>query len=242
MNHRHARKRADVRRAFGLDTAYATVTPPRARKVVTRAPHRVVGYFSSAKTKAQWPWESQLEFDCLRLLEVDNAVEFYAVQPEVTEYEVDGRTRRYYPDIRVEYRDRRTEFIEVKFQATASLPKYQVLFEAVQAVYAARGYGFRVMTEKDIRQEPLLSNAKVVLKARDITPSSQLQMLVARTFNVHRCHTLGELEEVLGFGPSRRRELLAMANLGLFDLDLRAAPLSGNTRIVGVFDYSKVGG
>src|SRR3546814_13458728 len=49
------------------------------------------------------PWESQLERDHIRVLEADNSVKGYYVQPETIRYVMGGQEHRYTPDVRVEY-------------------------------------------------------------------------------------------------------------------------------------------
>lgn len=242
MNHCRARKRADVRRAFGLDTAYATINQPRARKVVSRRTRRVVGYFCSVKAAALVPWESQLEFDFLRLIEVDNSIRTYRSQPESLRYQMDGERHRYYPDFRIEYWDGRTEVVEVKMAEKAAKPEMQELFGIVGELFWKRRIRYRVVTEDDIRQEPLLSNAKALLNLRMVKPSKEVVFRVARAFSQSQPATLGELEEALGASPGLREQLYSLAMRNGFDLDLHSAPLSERTNIISDFNYDMVGG
>src|SRR3546814_12384059 len=73
------------------------------RLVVSKRTKRVVGYLSSAKMNGMVPWESQLERDHIRVLEADNSVKGYYVQPETISYVMGGQEHRYTQDVRVEY-------------------------------------------------------------------------------------------------------------------------------------------
>lgn len=241
MKTKRVLKRVSAGRVCAVRVPYPTVNPPRARKVITRRTNRVIGLFTSLKNRALVPWESQLEFDCLRLLEVDNTVALFSAQPEVLQYELGGDEHRYYPDLRVDYRDGRTEIVEVKFEADAVEPANQARFEVVAEIYKKRGIGFRLMTERDIRREPLLENARLMLEARDLSPSPRLKLQVADSFNKKRPRTLSELEASLSFKPEQRGELYAMALQNFFDIDLTTAPLSGDSLITSDFKYANLG-
>lgn len=203
------------------------------RKVVTKRTKRVVGYLASVKMRALVPWESQLEYDFLRLLEVDNAVVAFHAQPEVLRYQYEGRTRRYCPDVRIQCIDGSARIVEVKCQADADDPDNKALFALFRELYAERGISYSVVTEFDIRRQPLLDNAKLMLEDRDRIPSEQLKLLVAEVFAVRCPAKLGELEVALGFPPERRGDLFGMALRGHFDIDLKTGPLSADSPITG---------
>ena len=183
--------------------------------------------------KRHVPWESQLELDFLRLMEVDNSVTAFYAQPEICHYQLKGKEHRYFPDLRVERADRSVRMVEIKFQEKADTPENKERFALIEALYAERGISFEVVTETVIRRQPRLANAKLLLEAREFTPSERLCLRVAEAFAVRRPATLGDLEAVLGFSPARRGELYAMAMCGYFDIDIENAPLSANSLIKG---------
>ena len=241
MKTKRVLRRVNARRVCAVKTPYPNVNPTRARKVITRSTSKVIGLFNSLKNRALVPWESSLEFDCLRLLETDNSVALFAAQPEVLDYELEGRSRRYYPDFRVEHHNGRTEIIEVKFEADLADPEQQARFAIIAEAYKKRGIDFRFMTERDIRPEPLRANVRLMLEARTLNPSPQLKLDVANAFARKPPRTLGELETALGFPTERRGELYGMALRGFFTIDLTTAPLSGDSLIASDFKYSNLG-
>lgn len=203
------------------------------RKVVTKRTKRVVGYFSSVKMCGLVPWESYLEYDYLCLLEVDNTVSAFAAQPEVLRYRHEGVNRRYYPDLRVTYANRSRRMVEVKYQSDADDPDNDELFKVFGRIYARRKLTHEVVTERTIRQQPRLANARLLLEARDRKPSKQLLLQLAEAFSVYRPATLGDLEAALRFSPTRRDDLFGMALRGHFDIDITPAPLSADSRVFG---------
>lgn len=235
-----ARNGAVVRRAFGQPQTYPTIKQPRVRKVITRSSNRVTGLFNSLKAWALVPWESQLERDFLTLLEVDNSVRTFRAQPESLRYELNGKTHRYVPDFRVEYWDGRSEIVEIKMEEKAAKPEMQELFEAVRECFRNRNLTYRVVTDKYIRQEPQLSNAKVLLYQGSREPSYDLLVRVGLAFSQCPPRTLGDLERSLGGNSDLRYVLYSIALRNGFDLDLTTAPLSAETRILSDFNYELV--
>ncbi|MEO3432311.1 TnsA endonuclease N-terminal domain-containing protein [Inquilinus sp. CAU 1745] len=236
MKNTHALRSATARRVSALRTPCPTVASRPVRRVVTKRTKRVVGYLSSVKMRGLVPWESQLEYDCLRLMEVDNSVDAFFAQPEMLPYRHEGIMRRYYPDLYVEYGDGRAEMVEVKYQADADDPDNAELFAVFAAAYAERGINYRVMTENDVRRQPLLTNVTIMLEDRDRAPNERLKLRVAEAFAVRRPSTLGDLEATLGFEPERRGDLYGMAIRGHFEIDIESAPLSADSRITSPFN------
>lgn len=240
MKAAQAQRGATRCRARTTSKSGAATNPRPVRKVVTRSTARVVGYFSSIKMDALIPWESQLELDCLRILEVDNNVIGIHAQPEWVTYACQGRERRYCPDFAVQYRDGSNRRIEVKYEADAVRPEMQERFVAVGSVYSAHRVEFRVMTESEIRREPRLANAKRMLRDLHLVPRSDLSQRVADIFNVRRPQTIRALEEALGYLLECREDLIRMALRGYFDIDIGHAPLGAETSITSDFDHSKL--
>src|SRR5260370_5193537 len=78
-------KRVPMRRstiANGVEKHPPSGRPTPVRKVITRRTKRVVGDFPSVKNGRQVLWESPLELDLCRLLEVSPDVVAFHAQPE----------------------------------------------------------------------------------------------------------------------------------------------------------------
>ncbi len=163
-----------------------------ARRVVTRSKGRVVGYFYSRKNRRQIAWESQLERDCMRVLDVLPEVVKYKAQPFRFIYEFDGRSRFYYPDIEVLTRTGR-KILEVK--PVKKLFEHGVLerLELMREMLREEGYGFEVWTEDQIRKEPLWSNVKLLQPYRLLGGTLYSVLSIYRAFNGHDRISIGEL-------------------------------------------------
>ena len=229
----HSAHRGASARPASVHSVSSTSVAQPARKVITRRTARVIGLFASVKMKRLVPWESQLELDYLRLMEVDNSVVAFHAQPEVCLYQLQGKEHRYFPDLRVELSDGSIRMVEVKYKADANTPENKERFALIKALYAERRISFEVVTELDIRRQPRLANAKLMLDYRDCEPSESMNLRVAEAFAVRRPVTLGDLEAALGFPTERRGEFYAMALRGHFGIDLENAPLSADSLITG---------
>jgi TnsA endonuclease N terminal/TnsA endonuclease C terminal len=137
----------------------------------------VTGGYSSSKSEEMDAFESLLEKDYLLLLDFDDAVESFEVQP--VRIPVKGVVRGYVPDVLVKYRPdlesgelrkpllaevKRSDFLEK--HATKYAPKF-----AAAVVYAENlGWEFRPVDETEIRL-PRLRNIKFLREYRNVSPS-----------------------------------------------------------------------
>lgn len=137
----------------------------------------VTGGYSSRKSEEMDAFESLLEKDYLLLLDFDDTVESFDVQP--VRIPVKGVARGYVPDVLVKYRSdlesgeiRKPLLAEVKrsdFLAKHAA-KYAPKFAAA-VVYAENlGWEFRPIDETEIRL-PRLRNIKFLREYRNVSPS-----------------------------------------------------------------------
>jgi hypothetical protein len=110
-------------------------------------------------------FESSLERDWLRVLDFRDDVAAIREQPFSVRYRQEGILRRYTPDVLVEYgatgQASETVVYEVKPAEVlrAAWAEYKPRFKAARAYCRARGWRFKIITEKGIRT-PFLKNAR----------------------------------------------------------------------------------
>lgn len=121
-------------------------------------------------------FESSLERDLLLLVHWDNEVEWYQSQPVRIDYfDSKNISRNYTPDLLISYRkknskevaDRKPLLSEVKYRADLA-KDWKILkpkFKAARAYSKAKGYEFRIFTEKEIRT-PYLKNIQFLWSYR----------------------------------------------------------------------------
>lgn len=133
--------------------------------------HRsVTGQMPSRYPSGPLRYESKLERDFLLSLELDGHIRDVVTQPMTINLTVDGRARTYTPDIMAVWQTRslwphgfRRVVFEVKplsilrSQYDALAPKYR----AARRYFAERNVGYRVVTERTIRN-PRQANAELI--------------------------------------------------------------------------------
>ncbi len=117
-------------------------------------------------------FESSLERDWLEQLDFDPRVVELQVQPFSLEHEVEGRKRKYTPDVLAVWQHgsvRETIVYEVKFRDDLrnGWLDYRPRFVAATRYCRERGWRFKIMTERRIRT-PMLSAVKFLRPYRRI--------------------------------------------------------------------------
>jgi hypothetical protein len=169
-----------------------------------REPVRKIGFGSrsitgkrpSAKTGGSHQFESSLERDYLTLLEFDEEVERYLVQPVTIEYLHQDKLRHYTPDMAVYYKLRASSkplLVEIKYHAELLAKKelFEPKFAAASNYALHNGYEFKVLTEKEIRTD-YLQNVKFLSNYRNkkIYPRDA-EALISKLNNTS--YTIGQL-------------------------------------------------
>lgn len=138
-------------------------TQMRMRKVVTRSGKRFRGKFPSRKLNRMVHWESTLERDAILHFEYHPLLVSYQEQPSIEiYYDKEGAQHRYFPDFRLDFQDGRELYVEVKPARVLATRLVREKLQSVAKRFEEQGRHFRVITEDDIRREPLLSNLKSI--------------------------------------------------------------------------------
>jgi len=152
----------------------------------------VTGISSSAKSNGESAFESTLERDFYALLEFDNKVHRYEVQPIKLTYPLEGKARTYTPDVLVEYVESaqvRTTLFEVKYRSdlkdnwSTLKPKFKAAIRYANSV----GWRFRLVTELEIRTT-YLNNIKFLQPFRNRVVNDAFEtMLLRRIAEIREC-------------------------------------------------------
>ncbi|WP_082113567.1 TnsA endonuclease N-terminal domain-containing protein [Chromobacterium vaccinii] len=194
------------------------------RRVVTRRGRHIRGYFPSKKMAQMVPWESLPERDALLLLELSPGVVAFKAQPEKLPYWDGTAMRVHFPDLWVLLYDEHVLFVELKPASELARPQVKAKYRQIAEQLLAQGLDYRLLTDKEIRQEPLFSNLKQLLY-RYNHPASPLptrNQLVAAFYLTESLPLAQCLER---FGPDVTNTLIAQARLYV-DLTQPLAPAS----------------
>lgn len=208
-----------------------------ARKIITGRRRRVTGYVPSRKAAGPGlvPWESELERDCVVLAEFRPAVRAIVAQPHTLEAWSDADSFEHTPDYLLRSggaAEDDDEVVEVKPGARALEPETERRLRISAAAHRALGFSFSVLGEAEIRAQPRLANATLLLRYR---------LAAAREGLAHRIATLlagadgglsiRECVQAIDGSASTRFEIYALACRGLVELDL-AVPLGPDTAVL----------
>lgn len=131
------------------------------------SPERLIGRSKYGKQTTVFPsrkngsliiCETRLEADACFHWEQDRNVIAYREQPERLHVLVEGKAHTYVPDFVVQYADRPIRFVEVKPDNVFQKPKSLALYQAAKQLVESRGADFELLTERQIRRQPLLNN------------------------------------------------------------------------------------
>lgn len=141
-------------------------------------------------------FESALERDFLILLEFDDAVAAYEVQPLKFPYERAGRVVWGTPDVLIRYRDgdRAQLLTDVKYRAElfSRWPELKPRLRAARGYASAQGWRYEIITEREIRT-PRLRNATFLLPYRREPVSNEDREAIARSVATRGPMSLGSL-------------------------------------------------
>ncbi len=118
--------------------------------------------FVSAKMNTVFTVESSLEFDTCFHLEYSPAVKTFEAQPEGYYYIFEDRECPYTPDFRVVDERGNPYFIEVKPSAKVATPDFLQRFPIKQQKAIELRSPLKLVTERQIRVDPILGNLKLL--------------------------------------------------------------------------------
>jgi len=116
-------------------------------------------------------YESILESDAILLFEFSSAVVNYQEQPALVYYAMNETMHKYYPDFRLDLVDGTSIYIEVKPSQKLIPKQAKQKYLAITDHFQNQGELFLVLTEKEIRREPLIGNLKRINQIRFYQPT-----------------------------------------------------------------------
>ena len=197
-----------------------------------RRPRQNIGNFSSCKMETSFRYNSLLQKDFMYWLEFDADVLSYGTPGIVVNYQSNGKEKTHTPDFQV-VRYQKKQIIEVKSQKTVKSEKYIRLYQMLSGLYDETGWTFVVLTEAEIRREPILSNIKL------------LYGYVRESFSIDEYRDCGEIArsnipaslaeifQILDQHRIRRNVLFKLLFHHLVEIDIQK-PITANSSIVAV--------
>ncbi|GAA4875224.1 TnsA endonuclease N-terminal domain-containing protein [Ferrimonas pelagia] len=156
--------------------------------------------FASPKMNHVLTVESSLEFDACFHFEYSPTIEQFEAQPKGFYYTFNGRQCGYTPDFAVLDKGVR-RFIEVKPQSKATKSDFRNRFYAKQLQANALGLNLVLVTDRQIRVNPILNNLKLVHRYSGFQAATSLHLHLLRMIKRVGSVTVAELVEASGEEP-----------------------------------------
>jgi len=181
---------------------------------------RLIGRFPSGKSQEPLPFESRLELDALRVLEMDPDVTVMQTQPLQLTY-LDGmKLRRYIPDIQVW--GTKDYVIEVKPSNKADTEEFKRIVEVRRSYFAEKGLGYEVWTEREIRARPRYDRVITLWRYLDHEIPRKATLRALLHVRTKSTPTLGGVIDALGGDSSALRNAYALVAQGIIRTDVCA--------------------
>ncbi|KMT67003.1 TnsA endonuclease N-terminal domain-containing protein [Catenovulum maritimum] len=131
-------------------------------RVIQKSTCKNINKFSSQKCNRIMRVESCLEYDACFHFEFASQITAFKEQPLGFKYELNGKSHSYTPDFIVRIRTGEEIFYEVKPYGLTISDEFRLKFQAMQAASLTLGKKLELITDKQIRQAPLLNNLKLL--------------------------------------------------------------------------------
>ena len=154
----------------------------RVREPVSRSKSGIQGKIADVASGRSRHAESQNELKAFRVLLATGHADAWQEQPFVLEYHHEAAKHRYTPDLLVVWGGHQ-EVIEIKEDSDADLPENRERFELIRGLLAEHGYQFRLWKGSEIRAEPRLTNANLILRYRCVDVPAAERERIRRTFS-----------------------------------------------------------
>ena len=171
---------------FSVDPAGSLVTPPldrlrRVREPVSRSKASVQGKVADVVHGRSRHCESQNELKAFQILVATARADSWQEQPFTLEYRDADTKHRYTPDALVVWGTHQA-VVEIKEDKDAESPEIQAKFRVIWERLTEHGYHFRFWKSSEIRAEPRLANANLILRYRCIAVGQAERERLLRAF------------------------------------------------------------
>ena len=149
----------------------------RVREPVSRSKAGVQGKVADVVFGRSRHAESQNELKAFQILVATARADSWQEQPFTLEYREAAAKHRYTPDALVVWGTHKI-VVEIKEDKDAESEEAQAKFRAIEERLAEHGYHFRLWKSSEIRAEPRLANANLILRYRCVAvPSTERERL-----------------------------------------------------------------
>ncbi|MBW0298743.1 hypothetical protein B4P00_21475 [Shewanella xiamenensis] len=196
------------------------------------SPNKNVFKFASAKVSETIMCESSLEFDACFHHEYNDCIEMFGSQPEGFYYYFEGKRLPYTPDSIVHFIDGTVKFHEYKPYSKTFDPTFRAKFVAKKAAAQSLGADLILITERQIRVNPILNNLKILHRYSGVYGLNEIQIellkLIKKTGKISVNDVAAKQSLTLG---ETRSHLYSLIHKGLIKVNLKQDDLDCNPAV-----------
>jgi hypothetical protein len=185
--------------------------------------------FASTKVSSVVMCESSLEFDACFHHEYNDLIESFGSQPEGFKYEFMGKSLPYTPDALISYTDKTQKYHEYKPYSKIASPLFRAEFAAKRAASLKLGIDLVLVTDRQIRVNPILNNLKLLHRYSGVFGISSIQKELLNFIHKSGAIKLNDISRQIGLPIGEARSyLFALMGKGLIKANLGIDDLTNN--------------
>jgi hypothetical protein len=201
------------------------------------SPNKNVFKFASAKVSEVVMCESTLEFDACFHHEYNDEVGSFGSQPEGFKYEFKGKSLPYTPDALILYKNGVEKYHEYKPSSKISSPLFREKFKAKKHASLMLGRELILVTDKQIRINPILNNLKLLHRYSGVYGVNTVQKELLNLIQKSNVIKFNDVRAQLGLSIGEARSFLyALIHKGFVKADLSHDDLTNNPTLWAAYD------
>lgn len=193
------------------------------------SPNKNVYKFASTKVSSVIMCESSLEFDACFHHEYNDSIESFGSQPEGFKYEFMGKSLPYTPDALILYTNKAQKYHEYKPYSKIASPLFRAKFAAKRDASLKMGIDLVLITDRQIRVDPILSNLKLLHRYSGVYGISSIQNDLLSFIRTSGAIKLNDVSSQIGIPIGETRSLvLGLMHKRLIEAELGRDDLNNN--------------
>ena len=193
------------------------------------SPNKNVFKFASAKINDVVMCESTIEFDACFHHEYNDDIKSFGSQPEGFKYEFNGKILPYTPDTLVIYNHGVEQYHEYKPKTETETVLFKEKFKAKKAASLKLGIELVLVTDKQIRVNPVLNNLKLIHRYSGVYGVCEIQHMLLTFIQMSGVMKFNDVKSHFNLSVGETRSFVyALIHKGLLKTNLDGDDLTQN--------------
>lgn len=193
------------------------------------SPNKNVFKFASAKINDVVMCESTIEFDACFHHEYNDDIKSFGSQPEGFKYEFNGKILPYTPDTLVIYNNGVEKYHEYKPESKTKSASFKEKFKVIKAASLKLGIELVLVTDKQIRVNPVLNNLKLIHRYSGVYGVCEIQHMLLTFIQMSGVMKFNDVRSHFNLSVGETRSFVyALIHKGLLKTNLDGDDLTQN--------------